>query len=63
MAPPRIVAISSSPRRGGNSETMLLAAVEGARAAGAEVEKVVLGDLGFKPCLNDGVCSETGRCV
>ena len=42
---------------------MLDAAVEGARSAGAEVEKVVLRDLGFKPCLNCGGCSKTGRCV
>jgi hypothetical protein len=42
---------------------MLDAAVEAARAAGAEVEKVVLKDLGFAPCLNCGGCSKTGRCV
>ncbi len=64
MAAPRIIAISSSPRRGGNSETMLDAAAEGARdLAGAAVEKVALRDLGFKPCLNCGGCSATGRCV
>jgi multimeric flavodoxin WrbA len=60
---PRILAISTSPRRGGNSETMLDAAVEGARGAGAEVEKVALADLGFRPCLNCGACSKTGRCI
>ncbi len=58
-----MLAVSSSPRSGGNSELMLDAAVEAARAAGAEVEKVVLRDLGFKPCLNCGGCSKTGRCV
>jgi len=63
MAPIRVLAIASSPRRGGNSETMLDAAVEGARSAGAEVEKVALRDLGFHPCLNCGGCSRTGRCV
>ena len=63
MAAPGSIAISSSPRRGGNTETMLDAAVEGARSAGAAVEKVVLRDLGFKPCLNCGGCSKTGRCV
>jgi multimeric flavodoxin WrbA len=63
MAPLRVLAIASSPRRGGNSEIMLDAAVEGARSAGAEVEKVVLRDLGFHPCLNCGGCEQTGRCV
>lgn len=59
----QILAITSSPRRGGNSETMLDAAVQGARSAGADVEKVALRDLGFKPCLNCGGCHQTGRCV
>jgi hypothetical protein len=63
MAPLRVLAITSSPRRGGNSETMLDAAVEGARAAGAEIEKVALSDLGFHPCLNCGACSRSCRCV
>ena len=59
----RVLAISSSPRRLGNSETMLDAAVEGARSAGAGVEKVVLADLGFQPCRNCGGCAKSGRCV
>jgi multimeric flavodoxin WrbA len=59
----KILAISSSPRKGGNSELMLDAAVEAARATGGEVAKVSLRDLGFKPCLNCGGCSKTGRCV
>jgi len=63
MAAVRVLAIASSPRRGGNSETMLDAAVEGARSAGAAVEKVALRDLGFHPCLNCGGCDRTCRCV
>jgi multimeric flavodoxin WrbA len=42
---------------------MLDAAIEGARGAGAEVEKVALSDLGSHPCLNCGACQRTGRCV
>lgn len=63
MAQPVILGVAASPRRGGNSETMLDAALEGARVAGAAVEKVVLRDLGMRPCLNCGGCSRTGRCV
>ena len=59
----RILAITSSPRRGGNSETMLDAVVEGARAAGAEVEKVALRDVAVQSCMNCGGCDRTGRCV
>jgi NAD(P)H-dependent FMN reductase len=58
-----VLAIASSPRRGGNSETMLDAAAEAAAGAGARVEKVALRHLGTKPCLNCGGCARTGRCV
>ncbi|MDD4013420.1 MAG: flavodoxin family protein [Candidatus Omnitrophica bacterium] len=40
-----IVGISSSPRRGGNSETLLDRALEGAEASGALTRKIVLDDL------------------
>ncbi len=59
----KVLAVSSSSRKGGNSELMLDAAADAARAAGAEVEKVLLRDVGFGPCLNCGGCAQTGRCV
>ena len=59
----KILAISSSPRRGGNSERMLDVAVAAAGETGAEVEKVILKEIGFFPCANCGACSRTGRCV
>lgn len=59
----KILAIATSPRRGGNSEAMLDSAIAGARAAGAEVEKVALNDIGFHPCLNCGGCDDSCRCV
>ena len=60
---PRILAIYGSPRRQGNTALLLDQAVQGARAAGGQVEKVVLRDLKMSPCLEIYGCKETGRCV
>ncbi|MBU1156056.1 MAG: flavodoxin family protein, partial [Proteobacteria bacterium] len=59
----RIVAIYGSPRRGGNSALLTDQAVEGAREAGAIVEKVALRDLNISPCLEIYGCKKDGRCV
>ncbi|MCD6404660.1 MAG: flavodoxin family protein [Planctomycetes bacterium] len=59
----RVLAISTSPRRGGNSEALLDRAVSGALCAGAEVEKVILHDFQVSPCLEKRGCEKTGECV
>ena len=59
----KILGISGSPRKGGNTDTLLDRSLEGARSAGAFVEKVILNDLNFKPCQECGGCDETGICV
>lgn len=58
-----IVAVYGSPRRKGNTATLLQNSVQGARDAGAEVEEVVLRDLNMSPCLEIYACKETGRCA
>ena len=58
----KIVAIYGSPRRKGNSATLLKKAVEGARDAGAEVEEIVLRDLKMSPCLEIFGCTKSGEC-
>ncbi len=60
---PEIVAIYGSPRRKGNTATLLKQAVQGARDAGAGVTEVVLRDLKMSPCLEIYKCRETGRCA
>jgi multimeric flavodoxin WrbA len=60
---PRIVAIYGSPRRNGNTATLLKQAVKGARDAGAEVREFVLRDLKMSPCLEIYQCKTTGRCA
>ncbi len=60
---PKIVAIYGSPRRNGNTATLLKQAVQGAREAGAEVGEFVLRDLKMSPCLEIYKCRENGRCA
>ena len=59
----RVVGISASPRRSGNSEILLDRALEGAAIAGASVEKIVLNELSYKPCQECGGCDKSGICV
>jgi multimeric flavodoxin WrbA len=59
----RIVAIYGSPRRRGNTATLLKEAVRGATEAGVVVEEIVLRDLKMSPCLEIYGCKKDGRCV
>lgn len=58
-----IAAVFGSPRRKGNTSTLLNHAVSGARDAGAQVTEVVLRDLKMSPCLEIYGCKKEGRCV
>lgn len=59
----KILAIHGSPRRGGNTEILLDAFIEGAKSAGALVEKVSLYEQKFSPCIECGECDHLGECV
>ena len=59
----KIVAIYGSPRRKGNTATLLREAIRGARESGAVVEEVVLRDQKISPCLEIYGCKETGECA
>jgi len=58
-----IVALYASPRRSGNTATLLGRAVAGARDAGADVVEIVLRDLKLSPCLEIYGCQKTGTCA
>lgn len=58
----KVLGILGSPRRGGNSETLLEAFLEGADQGGAAVEKVALRDLKISPCLEIYHCFKDGTC-
>ena len=55
--------MAGSPRRHGNTETLLDAAVQGAEEAGAEVVRALIGRMPFNPCLACDGCFEAGECV
>jgi multimeric flavodoxin WrbA len=62
MDPCEIVAVYGSPRRRGNTATLLGQAVAGAREAGAQVEEIVLRDLKLSACLEIYSCRSDGEC-
>lgn len=58
-----VLVLSTSPRKGGNSDALADAFVRGAQEAGNQVEKITLYDktIGFcKGCLS---CQNTQRCI
>ena len=63
MKHPKIIAIYGSPRRKGNTATLLKKAVEGARDSGADVEEIILRDLKMSPCLEIYGCLQAGECA
>ena len=59
----KVLAVMGSPRKGGNTDALIDAVLEGAAAAGAATEKVILSDLRIGPCRGCNACAEKGRCV
>ncbi|MDO5581722.1 MAG: flavodoxin family protein [Planctomycetia bacterium] len=59
----KILVISTSPRKGGNSETLADEFIRGAKEAGNEVEKIVLYDKTIGFCKGCMTCQKTQRCV
>lgn len=60
---PLVLGIAGSPRRNGNSDRLLAAALEGAREAGARTETVVAATSGVNPCRGCNACSKDGVCI
>ena len=59
----KVLGIMGSPRRHGNTEILLDKALEGAREAGAEIEKVLVSNLKISPCLEIYACFKDGNCT
>jgi len=55
----KILGICGSPRKNGNTDILLEKALEGARAAGAETEKLFLEDMDIAPC-SERECDNVG---
>jgi multimeric flavodoxin WrbA len=58
-----VLGLAGSPRRGGNTETLLDWCLEGARAEGAIVVKLALYDLNLHACKACDACRATGVCI
>jgi multimeric flavodoxin WrbA len=59
----KVLGIMGSPRVGGNSDILLDEALAGAKAAGAEVEKIILDKKKIAGCKDCKKCNETGVCT
>ena len=60
----KLLCISGSPRRGGNTDRLMNEAIIGAAGKGAQVKHIVLADLDIAPCAHCDGCVQTGgRCV
>lgn len=59
----KILGICGSPRRHGNTETLLDAALNGAKLEGAITEKIIVSELRINPCHACYRCAKTGICI
>jgi multimeric flavodoxin WrbA len=59
----KITAFCGSPRKNGNTETLLKEAVRGIEEAGHSVDTFYLNTMNIKPCQDCGGCNDTGKCI
>ncbi len=55
--------ISGSPRRKGNTDTLVSEILSGAEEAGASTSMVILDELDIRPCKGCFACSKTYKCI
>jgi len=59
----KVLVISGSPRKGGNSDTLCDQFVKGANEAGNEVEKIFIRDKKINFCTGCYACKKDGDCI
>ena len=59
----KVLGIMGSPRIKGNTDLLLDEALKGAQSRGAEVEKIMAGNLKIAPCREIYACLKDGKCV
>lgn len=59
----KVVAFMGSPRKNGNTATLVKEVIRGAQDAGSETTIFNLYDMNIKPCQGCFVCRKTGHCV
>ena len=58
-----VLGVAGSPRRDGNSETILDEVLRGASEAGALIEKVALAERDVNPCRACNACARSRVCI
>ncbi|WP_428898365.1 Multimeric flavodoxin WrbA [Parelusimicrobium proximum] len=59
----KVLVISTSPRKGGNSDMLCGEFIKGAEAAGHKTDKIFLSDKKVAYCKGCMACMNTGKCV
>jgi multimeric flavodoxin WrbA len=59
----KVLGISTSPRKGGNTEILIAEALRGAATKGAETEIVCLAGKDVRPCLAHAECGKGASCL
>lgn len=59
----KVLGLFGSPRRGGNTDLLLEEMLKGAEEAGLQIERIIISQLKFSPCIECRGCDETGECV
>jgi multimeric flavodoxin WrbA len=60
----KVLVLSASPRKGGNSDLLCDQFMRGAKEAGNQTEKIFLRDKKINYCIGCGVCQgKGGKCV
>jgi len=59
----KIIGIVGSCRKDGNTDQAVSKVLEGAKAAGADVQKIYLKDYKIKDCTGCEGCAKTAKCV
>jgi multimeric flavodoxin WrbA len=59
----KVLILSGSPRKGGNSDFLCDQFMQGAKEAGNEAEKIFIRDRKINYCVACDACRGTGKCV
>lgn len=59
----KVIAVSASPRNGGNSDVLCDQFLKGAKEAGHQTEKIRIGQKNISPCMACYGCRKTKACV
>lgn len=58
----KVLGIAGSPRKGGNTDLLIDAFLDGAKSKGYRIEKIDVAKLNIAPCDEGNSCHKTGVC-